>query len=347
MNWTDLAVTLTAEQRLHAGRERDGGNVLRSWPYLPGGLLRGALVLRWILAAGVEPQHATGERRQEFEELYEHGMLPGPLLPAGSQIIPASVQRCSRPVTADCGSVWCDTAEAAIAGLADSDLLQCPECDGAVEYGKGQTRPDVLTSHSRNADPGPAGQVFTAEVFPRGTTFRGQLSLWGQRGTALATELAAGETTLFVGGDISVYGRTTLTSAPAAPACVPPAPAPRVGIRLDAATVLTGVYGEPALSFAQAVDSFAVPAETGALVTPTVVRAWTRTTLLTGWHLPSNMGKPADYALAAGSTAVLRYDPPLTGPQLRHLVELRAVGHRTSEGYGRFTLLGPPPVAAP
>ena len=74
-----------------------------------------------------------------------------------------------------------------------------------------------------------------------------------------------------------------------------------------------------------------------------VVRRWARWETVGGWHVASGLPKPAELAVAAGSTYLIEPSGPVPGDALAELGR-RGLGLRRHEGFGD---LAPPPRLAP
>ena len=60
-----LDVVVTAEEPLALGVSPESGNVIDSWAYVPGSVLRGALAAAWIASHGPPPVTPAAERDQD------------------------------------------------------------------------------------------------------------------------------------------------------------------------------------------------------------------------------------------------------------------------------------------
>ena len=130
-----------------------------------------------------------------------------------------------------------------------------------------------------------------------------------------------------VGGQLSTMGRALWRAVVVEEQSVPKATAYEV--RLRAPAVLVNAYGAPSLDLASAVEqSLRVAGAPGH-----VLHTWTRPETVSGWHGMSGLPKPQEWAVAAGSVALVTEATSATAAAL-----VRGIGIRRLEGYGEVDL---------
>jgi CRISPR-associated protein Csx10 len=333
-----LAVTVTARQAIALGRRPTAEATVQTYLHIPGSVLRGALAGAWLAEHGDPDPVRRGraiipcQRRAEFTELFESGVRFGPLLSPGSYIAPMSVRRCKYPSTPGCKEVAIDEA------FTDAPPGRCPECGGVLEAGRGDVEgaEDLLMDDTRVAltegETAEEGLLYTRRslrardavdlpvtftgrltaargTVPEWLTLPRRLQLGGRRGTGGAGDYAPGPVASANG-----QGGTSGTG--------------RIVLRLLSPALLVDRYGRPALRPDEELvaELLGVRARNG--------RAWTRTAVVGGWHAASNLPKPEEMAVSAGSVFELLLpdgDAPAEGVAalLAH-----GLGVRRAEGYG-------------
>ncbi|SFC97359.1 type III-B CRISPR module-associated Cmr3 family protein [Streptomyces aidingensis] len=330
-------VTLRLDQSAQLGRAPRGTAPVETHRHLPGTVLRGALAAAWIRESG-PPQQAPPDRRDAFLHLFEGPVRYGPLFDPASDVVPRSVLRCKYRPEPACHGFASDRA------ADDASPASCTVCGGRTEPGSGEVEffgpravPDtVQTTRVRLTEDERAeeGRLFTRRALAAARTLAGRITT--DDGSALPGWLLRGHR-LRVGARRSTSGAARYR--PAAPAAVSPAVPPYSPDALAPGLLLTLRLLSPALL----VDAAGRPAgrpdttvlgellETGPGVT--VERSWTRHEQVGGWHALTNLPKPSELAVAAGSVFRLRLPAP---PTARGLARLAAhgLGLRRAEGFG-------------
>ena len=222
---------------------------------------------------------------------------------------PLSVRRCKYPSAPGCPDVVVDEA------FADPTPSRCPECDGVLERGRGEivSAADLLTEDTRAAltEGGTAQDelLFTRRsLSPRDAaglpvTFTGSLS--SARGSL--PDWLAKPRRLYLGGRRSTGGGADYEAIPALPPTEPITG--RMVLRLDPPALLVDRAGRPATR----PDEELISELLG--VSVKCRRAWTRTTSVGGWHAASNLPKPEELAVSAGSVFELSLSGEPPGPR--------------------------------
>ncbi|WP_283135335.1 type III-B CRISPR module-associated Cmr3 family protein [Rhizohabitans arisaemae] len=337
-----LDVTVVARQAFAIGVRPTADAPIQTRLHVPGSVLRGALAAAWINEYGEPDPLRPGRavippgRRAEFEELFERKVRFGPLLAVGSSVVPLSVKRCKYADEGDLDDP-CRTA------LQDEAFGQtgrtCPSCDGPTVHGRGEVeffdtaragRAEktrlALTDGETSAD----GMLYTRQAlrpFDREPGRDGKRTWRSFTGQIVGSNSWLGETRrIHIGGRRSTSGAADYSARPAGNR---PAPIEddRLVLRLTTPAILVDRAGRPV----DVPDTTLLSEQLGVKVT--VGRRWVRTTTVGGWHAASNLPKPDELAVTAGSVFELllddRPDPDAVEGLLRH-----GLGLRRGEGFG-------------
>jgi len=336
-------LTLTLRQPARFGGRSKGINVLETEKYLPGSVVRGAFASAWVLRNGrPSGPECTGSGREEFIRLFEGGIRFAPLF-AGPPFFPLSVVT-HKPGGGE-GCPWRDvdltdlraepTHRTAVERIRERGC--CPACQEPLVQLKELL--GVPPLHRRTSvaihEEGVArrAQLYTRETFSPRVSFVGNIS---GPPDLLAVLRDLGE--IRVGGRRTTHGLGTVRIEDAAVAGTPERyGSDRIVLRLASPGVFVDRTGRPVRD----PDPDELREVLGAEVR--VERRWTRWTETCGWHMASGLPKPAELAVAPGSTYVLRCDPRPEDAALLRLAE-RGIGLRRHEGFGD---LAPPPPLRP
>lgn len=305
-----VRATIHLDERVSAGRAGEVGFLRRAHEVIPGTVVRGALASAWFTERGTDPADRT------FREVFERRALIGQGVPESAVLIPLSARRCKYPEP-ECTPGWTDLAvdQHPHAG----SLSACGDDEGR---GWTQLQPLIRTTRSALAPDETAanGQLYAREAVAAGTVLTSTVRLVG-----LAPEVAEWfrrPRELRLGGQRSHQGLVRWEPDQAPPELPEvPSSGQRLVVRAVSPVVLVDSSGAPSRDL-------------GRLVGGTTVRSWTRPINVEGWHTAAGVAKPADRALAAGSTWVLD-DVPSDGVQRL----ARGVGLRRLEGYGQLSVL--------
>jgi CRISPR-associated protein Csx10 len=327
-------LVLTLRQPAQIGDRAREDFVLSTLDHLPGTVVRGAFAGAWLARNGASAP-GTPERA-EFLRLFEGGVRFGPLLRPGTEFLPLSVVTHKYDELDTCAEVEYDRA------LTGEAPLRCPDCGSPLEQDKvlrGKRPPVRRRTSVSIGGSGVArrGVLFTRETLEAGQEFRGTLA--ADDPALLA--ILAGLGPIRVGGRRTTHGRADVAIRDGASS--PPLPTAQrrddgmLVIRLRSPGIFTDPQGRPSRD--------PDPVElTQVLGTPArVVHRWTRWQQPGGWHVASGLPKPAELAVAAGSTYVISAERAVSDAVLDGLSR-RGLGLRRHEGFGD---LAPPPALKP
>lgn len=310
-------VTVTSQQRTSFGTGGERAYLTRTYPFLPGSVLRGALAAAWL--------RDGGRTDEDFREIFECGRF-SPAFPAWVQVESQSVSACRYHQPGSDHDEYIDRA------FWEPTGTEAGSCGAGREQLKGAcTRAGLVTQVATAIEPRrntvADGQLFAREMIEKGTEFTGHIVLPdGTDGTPLERIGLA-----FFGGRSSVLGRCTVrverrASHPA------PQSTGHVVVRTLSPTILVDDAGLPSTDLGAALERV-----TGARPS----RLWAsraESGLASGWHSASGLPKPAEIALSPGAVAVLDGDGP---DRLTTLLD-EGLGLRRSEGYGWVELVHQP-----
>ena len=325
---SELALTL--RQPAQVGDKARSDFVLGTHHYLPGTVVRGAFAAAWIAAHGVPSHDAPG--RQEFLRLFEGEVRFGPLF-GPAQVLPLSVVGHKYNAPAECQDAEYDRA------LQDDVPDHCPDCRTKLEHPKGLRGGPIGESRRTSvaiATSGVArrGLIVTRDTLNPGQSFRGNLVASDPTLLDILARLGR----VRVGGRRTTHGSAEVSIADGAP---PPTAQRRddglLVVRLRSPGIFVDECGRPSCdpTAAELADVLGVPAQ--------VMRRWTRWDTTGGWHLASGLPKPAELAVAPGSTYLIETTGAVTDEAL-DVLGRRGLGLRRHEGFGD---LAPPPVLKP
>ncbi|MGH8897663.1 MAG: type III-B CRISPR module-associated Cmr3 family protein [Egibacteraceae bacterium] len=318
---------LVTEEPLALGLKAGVGNVIDSSAHVPGSAFRGALAARWIAQHGL-PNRVAAPLRQEFLKLFEGAIRYGPLYADGSMLEPLTVRRCKYEPEAGSHTTVDDAHS--------EQAARCRVCGSPLERGKGRvvglTLGELTSVELTVRETAASGKLFSRRHISPGTVLRGFIDgdhPW----------LQAVPEVLWIGGRRSVGGRARLTCRAASPPRPEPRPDGQVLVRLEAPGIFVDDAGRPSLDFPVQ--------EIGAALGVPVERAqsWTRPVTVSGWHAASNLPKPTDVALAAGSAVLLQPRKAVSVEALQRLSRT-GLGLRRAEGFG-WLAVNPPPWQPP
>jgi len=323
-----IRVEVRAEQPLHLGSRVDAGWLTDTHRLVPGSVLRGALAALWL--AEHRPPKPDTTADAEFQRLFEGAVRFGPLYPDDDALRPLSVFGCKYADADDCRRFNHDSA---FDGTAPAS---CPACGSPVEASKGHIDGVRVVQHTRVEldDCGRAanGQLYTRRALPAATRLTGLID--GDPDGELAW-LTQTEQAVRFGGRRSTSGLATLSAGAEAPPTSFTGFVPhqqRLVVRLVSPGIFVDPLGCPSWlpDVTKLSETLGVPVAFDA--------AFARPTVVSGWHAASNLPKPRDFAVAAGSVFVLRFDAGL--PEHAGLQRLwqAGLGLRRTEGNGWISL---------
>lgn len=328
--------TLTPQARVSAGRGGQVQNVRTVHQVLPGSVIRGALGAAWC--GPTDARFVGGAAQADFDELFAglmdvHAAIPG-LDKAGGRdealFQPFSWVKCKYRSESGCGSddqAWYDQAVAVVKGSSDWRRT-CPTCGQPVEQSKGAwrlgTNWDVATVRTAlTKGVAEDDMLFTRRAMIKEVTYRGSLRL-ASNPRPEVLEWLLKDKMIRVGGQRSTMGACRWQAVVATDkaeqitgSCV---------VQLKSPAILIDDFGAPSLDLAGALAGILDPHGAG-----TVTRVWTRPEVVTGWHGIAGLPKPSEWAIAAGSVALVEG----ASAALVNLLDA-GIGVRRAEGYGQL-----------
>lgn len=318
----EVRVTLAQPVALGAGPSRS--SLVDTHWHIPGTVLRGALAGAWIRAHG-RPQ-ADRARSDQFTRLFERDVFFGPLFAPGSVPRPLSTWSHKYPTDTCAQSEWDASTEELPAGHV------CPTCEQPLERARGEIpRPSLYESaHVELTEQGTPrkGALFSRLEMSERQTFIGHVT------GGWTEELTFDE--VWLGGGKSVRGLAEISVDQAGRRPLPEMRADRtVVLRLLSPGIFVDHAGRPS----QDPDPGELATRLG-VDRVTVTRRWVRWTRVHGWHAASDLPKPMEHAVCAGSVFVVDCATRPDDSGLRRLAD-EGLGLRRTEGYG--VIGGAPP----
>ncbi|SDH47723.1 type III-B CRISPR module-associated Cmr3 family protein [Pseudonocardia oroxyli] len=331
-----IRLDAVARQPLHLGTQPDAGWLTDTHRFIPGSVVRGALAASWLgRFRGPRPDTSSDD---EFLRLFEGGLRYGPLYPSDDALRPLSVFGCKYA---------CDGDAPVDAAFTEDLPARCPACGSPLEASRGSVTGGQAVENTRleldRDGRAVEGKLFTRRALAAGTRLTGLVD-----GDLDAECGWLGEPDLLVrfGGRRSTSGLTELRATPVdeRPRFDGYDPASRrLVLRMLSPGIFLDGLGRPSW--------FPDLVEIGTLlgVGTTVASAYLRPATVGGWHAASNLPKPRDFAVAAGSVFVLQLDgdPGVVG--LDRLWRT-GTGLRRAEGNGWVSLdrwRAPAPIQQP
>jgi CRISPR-associated protein Csx10 len=321
-------LTLTLRQPAQIGDRSREDFVLSTLDYIPGTVARGAFAAAWLARNGVSKPGTP--QREEFLRLFEGPVRFGALLRAGTEFAPLSLMVHKYPANDNCAVREYDRA------VSDDVPPSCKQCDSPFEPQKPGLRggrPDKKRRTSVSIGEGGiarSGQLFTRESLQAGQDFTGALLVPDATDIEILRSLGP----VRVGGRRTTHGLATVTIRETTPVPAVQVHDGKLIIRLRSPGIFVDSHGRPIPEPDQA--ELAHVLGTGAKVEG----RWFRWQQVGGWHAASGLPKPAELAVAPGSTYVICTDEPVAQSRLTAL-GLRGLGLRRNEGFGD---LAPSPV---
>lgn len=313
-------LTLTLSARAQIGDRARNDFVVSSYPFIPGWVVRGAFAAAWLARHGGQNNRSTDERA-EFVDLFEGGVRFAPLY-HDDPFPPLSVLSHKYDMTDDCMVEGFDLVHES------ANHLTCPDCRSPLEPRTSLPGSSALLRRRTHVQIGAndvavRGALVTRETLAAGRSFSGHIV-----GTPGELTLLGQLTPVRVGGRRTTHGTASVRID--ANAALPHAERlsdHRLVLRLRSPGVFVDEQGRPS----QDPNSEELHRVLG--VETTVERRWTRWMTIAGWHIASQLPKPAELAVAAGSTYVLSAAKPVDDSRLAELMS-RGLGLRRHEGFG-------------
>jgi CRISPR-associated protein Csx10 len=318
---------LTLRQPAQIGDRSREDFVHSTLDYIPGTVIRGAFAGAWLARNGVSEPGTP--QREEFLRLFEGPVRFGALLRTGTEFAPLSLLVHKYPANHDCAVREYDRA------VIDDVPPRCPQCHSPFEpqkpglRGRGPGKKRRTSVSIGESGVARRGQLFTRESLQAGQDFTGTL-VAGAADIGILGSLGP----IRVGGRRTTHGLAEVVIREAAPVPAVEVHDGKLIIRLRSPGIFTDSHGRPIPEPDQAELVHVLGTEAK------VERRWFRWEQVGGWHAASGLPKPAELAVAPGSTYVISTEEPVAKSRLAAL-ELRGLGLRRHEGFGD---LAPPPV---
>lgn len=315
-----LTYTLTPSARLSPGSSGQVGARRDAHTVIPGATIRGALAAAWWARSGAP---ARGSQ-QAFDRVFGQLMDVRSASPTSAKLRPMALAQCKYP------SRGCSSPSWTVRHTLNEKV--CTVCRTGFREGRGWDVGHHLTVEvTRTAMEGGRAkpeQLFTRQAIRRANEFTGHIRLTGD--SQVVDETAgwlAGIPNVHVGGQLSTMGECTFTVTDKVPAS--PSGTGTFLVALASPAVLVDDHGAPTLDLAGALQQ--VVGAWG-----TVGDAWVRPTRVSGWSGRAGMTKPEDWAVDAGSCAVLEVTDSGVHESLSG-----GIGIRRAEGYGEVAARRP------
>jgi CRISPR-associated protein Csx10 len=321
-----MTLTLALRQSALISDRLRSDFVQTSQRHIPGTVARGAFAAAWLAAHGGD----STAHRAEFLRLFEGGVRFGPLF-LDSPPTPLSVIGHKYPPA----GVDCDVLEYDEALDGQDAPANCPNCESPLETPKTMRTPGALARRTSIAispnDVARPGEIVTRDTLQPRQRFSGHLVA---DDPGLLDALQAMRR-VQVGGRRTTHGAAEVSIDTRSPAIPQRRPDGMVILRLRSPGIFVDNDGRPARD--PNLDELAEILGSAA----TIHRRWCRWTYLGGWHAASDLPKPTELAVAAGSTYLISAAGGIDPGALAALAR-RGLGLRRSEGFG--DLGGPYPL---
>lgn len=323
--------------KVSAGRGGQVSNLKHMQQIIRGGVLRGALGAAWWndrdpgvhLIKGVNKQQVFDDTFGRY--LHFHQALPQ-YDQQTAQLQPVSSLWCKYQPYDACREK--EVIDLALTPLATDANKDCPHCQGKTKNGKGWKIPSgAAMSVIKTAldDEGVAEEqhLFAREVYRKDVEFIGTLRLDdADPQSHLVKQWLETPRRISVGGRLSTFGRVkwSVQQQGGAGASIPTTE--RVALRLRSTAILVDDMGFPTLDLSAFLESMITGSK------GKVVKTWVRPTTESGWNAIAGMPKPTEWALEAGSVALLEgWDEA----SLKKVAQ--GIGLRQTEGFGEIELV--------
>ena len=323
--------------KVSAGRGAQVSNLQHMQQIIRGGVLRGALGAAWWndRDPGVALLKKVN-KQQVFDDTFGRYLHFRQALPKYNglmaQLQPVSSLWCKYQPDDVCGEK--EVIDLAIKPSAREANKECPYCQGKTKNGKGWKIPSGAATSVVNTALNEKGiaeeqHLFAREVFRKEVEFIGTLRLDdADPQSQLVKQWLETPRRISVGGRLSTLGRVEW-SLQQQDNFKPNIPATNcVALRLRSTAILVDDMGFPTLDLTTFLESMV----TGS--SAKVVKTWVRPTTESGWNSIAGMPKPTEWALEAGSVALLEgWDEA----SLKKVAQ--GIGLRQTEGFGEVELV--------
>lgn len=312
-----------------------------------GSVIWGALGAAWWNA--IDPGYSLigdrTSRQKVFDDLFAKNLHV-------RQAVPFSDKQRGKAILRPVSAMFCKYQEkeecrdliVADPALERGGLKQCPECGGILVSGKGWSVPEDWSSSITSTALTERGvsknqNLFSREVFNPEIRLSGTLRLNVESPYYdLAENWIMMSRRISIGGRRSVLGRVRWNASKLdePPFGVrTPTNSKSVALYIQSSAILVDRLGFPVVSLKKWLSDYPMhQGEVASMHQGEVVATWERPVTESGWHSIAGMPKPTEWALAAGSVALLHgWDVELLN------VIGQGIGLRQNEGFGEVKLV--------
>lgn len=320
-----------------AGRGGQVSNLKHMQQIIRGGVLRGALGAAWWndRDPGADLLRKVN-RQQVFDDTFGRYLHFRQALPKYdgqmAQLQPVSSLWCKYQPEDECREK--EVLDLALTPLTRDPNKDCPKCRGNTKNGKGWKIPSgaaMSVVKTALTDEGVAKEqhLFAREVYRKDVEFIGTLRLDdADPQSQLVKQWLETPRRISVGGRLSTFGRVEWSAQQQDDARASIPTTDFVALRLRSTAILVDDMGFPTLDLTAFLESMA-PGSSAK-----VVKTWVRPTTEAGWNSVAGMPKPTEWALEAGSVALLEgWDEA----SLKKVAQ--GIGLRQTEGFGEVELV--------
>ncbi|NJL06397.1 MAG: hypothetical protein HC911_16125 [Chloroflexaceae bacterium] len=360
-----LRYTITLEDPLLATSLQGEPNSSISLDYIPGSLVRGALIARYLHDKGAahDLPHDPDARRlfldgrtrylHAYPVVNGHRLLPTPrCLAAGKQV---DLSEAGQPVM-NLTSLQDFAARRAYekhnGALRPVSAPFCHITDEQIMLHRPERTIAIHVQRDRNVGKATraSGAIFRYDALAAGQVFQGVILLDTDTDVSTLTSLLPTDQPLWLGRSRSAhYGRVRLSVEPVLHAwqeweepstelaANAEPDAPHLLLFLSDA-ILPDTNGQPTISLTDATLAQALGITDGSL---TIMReqSYIGSTIHGGYNAAARIQLPQQPAIVAGSVVAFRLTTPLAAPNLARLHQ-QGIGLRRAEGFGRVALVG-------
>ena len=327
--YIEFKYTLTPQTRVSAGKGGEVRFLKKMQEIIRGSVVRGALGAAWWNPADPGASLVSSPQKQAvFNEVFGRQLYVRQAIPVNGEraakLQPISVNLCKYQPKPECKEFESNAA------TCNEILEACPICGGSLKQGKGWSVPSswhstVTTTRITEQGVAKKHHLFSRQVYNKTIVLTGTLRLNTDfRNFEVSREWLETGRFLSIGGKKSVLGRVKWQVEQLTPEKTFPT-TELVALELQSPAILVDELGFPILDLKQWL---------GWRGKGEIIEQWIRPTTESGWNSIANMPKPMDWALAAGSVALLR------GWDNNDLHELsQGIGLRQDEGFGEVKLI--------
>lgn len=335
-NYKYFSYTLTPQTRVSVGHGGEVRFLKRMEKMIRGTVVRGALGAAWWNGRDPGAKALDGlDLQSAFNDVFGGQLHVRQAVPTfdgkAAAYYPVSSYVCKYRPEQECSDFTEDVAiDAAVLG-------KCPVCGNKLAPGKGWKIPSawygtVTTTALTERGVAKHQNLFSRQVYKKKVVFEGTVRIETNSPYLQAVERwLTTDRRISIGGKKSVLGRVAWDCKPAdAPPIEEALGSNLVAVRLLSPTILVDELGFPVLDLKRWLQNYRN--RRGAQ--GEVLDHWIRTSQESGWNSIAGMPKPTDWALKAGSVALLQ---DWGEEELREIAQ--GIGLRQNEGFGEVMLV--------